>query len=380
LIGSIEQITSAASPTPNTQGEDALNAWVKWTNTHGGINGHPVKVFIVNDQGDPAVGLSEAQTLVQSDHIIAMVGQTATITLPTWAPYILASRIPVVGGYVGYAIFYQNPMFYPVGSIATSNAWGQFKAAKEEGVKTVGILMCNTSPSCIAALPFYVAEAKANGLNVAFQQYGSPTQVSYTAQCLALKQAGAQGVVQGGLQSGAIVMAGNCAQQNYHPKWIAANDAPTVNTIKAAPALANTVGSAEHWNCQGPPTANTKDYYVAMKKYAPQWLVGTKLYNSIGNDNQCAAWDSAMTFQQAILNAHVPRSATASNSDVIRGLAQFQGQQVGGYTPPLYFSDGSKPNPQTYCAYLYKYQGTKLIPIPSTTGYTCEPDHPGGKP
>ena len=39
--------------------------------------GHPVKLTIIDDKGDPATGLAAAQKLVQQDHVIAIVGQAA---------------------------------------------------------------------------------------------------------------------------------------------------------------------------------------------------------------------------------------------------------------------------------------------------------------
>ncbi len=52
---------------------------MKWTNSHGGINGHPVDVVAeyADDKADPAVGLAAVKDLVENQHVIAIVGSSA---------------------------------------------------------------------------------------------------------------------------------------------------------------------------------------------------------------------------------------------------------------------------------------------------------------
>jgi branched-chain amino acid transport system substrate-binding protein len=369
LIGSIMQETSSTTATRATEGEDALNAWVKWTNTHGGINGHPVKVFILDDKGDPAVGFSEAKTLVETDHVIAIVGQQAAVSDATWAPYVVQQRMPVIGGQQTQGLFFTNPMFYPVGGDVVANIWGQMKSAAVQGVKKVGVVLCTESPACAQAQAIFKADAQSVGMDPVYNTLASATQPSYTAECLAAKQSGATAVA---AFVNDVVLSRDCARQNFKPKWINADEGPTIATILAAPALGNAVGSSEHWNCRGPQTSQTKAYNLAMAKYAPQWLKGGSKY-ATGGIVDCSVWDAAMGFRKAILNSNVAPSATATNEDVIKGLAKFQGETLGGFSPPMTYSDGSKPNPRAKCTYLYKYKGTTLIPVPGTTKYTCQP-------
>jgi branched-chain amino acid transport system substrate-binding protein len=369
VIGSIQQQTSSATATRSTQAEEALNAWVKWTNTHGGINGHPVKAIILDDKGDPAVGLADAKTLVETDHVVAIVGQTAGQTDQTWAPYVLQQKMPVIGGAQINALWFTNAMFYPVGGDVIANIWGQMKSAAVQGVKKVGVILCTESPACAQAQPLFNADARSVGMDPVYNALASGTQPSYTAECLAAKQAGAEAVA---AFVNSVVLARDCARQNFKPKWISADEGPTISTILAAPALGNAVGSSEHWNCRGPQAPQTKAFNLAMAKYAPQWVKGGSKY-ATGANADCSMWDAAMGFRKAILNANVAPSATATSADVIRGLSMFQGETLGGFSPPMTYSDGSKPNPIAKCTYLYKYKGTTLIPVPGTIKYTCQP-------
>jgi branched-chain amino acid transport system substrate-binding protein len=242
------------------------------------------------------------------------------------------------------------------------------KSAAVQGVKKVGVILCTEVPACAQAQPLFKADAQSVGMDPVYNALASQTQASYTAECLAAKQAGAEAMA---VFVNVPVFVRDCSRQNFKPKWISADGGPIVSTIKAVPALGNAVGSSEHWNCAGPETPQTKAYNLAMKKYAPQWLPGGSKYITTGEN--CLEWDSAMGLRQAILNANVASSAAVTSEDVIRGLAMFKNQSVGAYSPPMTFSDGTKPNPIAKCIYLYKYKGTTLIPVPGTTKYTCQP-------
>src|SRR6266550_8984356 len=52
--------------------DDASRVWESYTNDNGGINGHPVKLIIKDDAGDPGKALQAAKGLVEQDHVIAI--------------------------------------------------------------------------------------------------------------------------------------------------------------------------------------------------------------------------------------------------------------------------------------------------------------------
>jgi branched-chain amino acid transport system substrate-binding protein len=368
LIGSIETESSSAAAGTSTEAVDTLNAWVKYTNSTGGVDGHPVKVVIIDDKDDPAVGLAAAKTLAQTDHVAAIVGQSSE-TDETWASYIQAQNVPVIGGTQIDTEWFTNPMFYPVGGTVIANIWGQMKSAAVQGIKKVGVLLCTETPACAQAQPLFKSEASSVGMTSVYNALASETQPSYTAECLAAKEAGVQAFA-GYVND--VVLARDCSRQSFNPKWIDADEGPTISLIKQYPELANTVGSSEHWNCLAAPTPATQPFYTAMKKYAPQWIKGGKDYASAANSD-CSTWDSAEAFALAVQKADVGKSATVTSADVIRGLAQFKATTVGAYSPPMTYSDGTKPNPQAVCIYLYKYKGTTLINVPGPNKFTCQP-------
>ena len=55
------------------------NAYFDCVNANGGINGHPIKLYIETEQTNPAQIAADAKQLVQTDHVVGIVGNTSII-------------------------------------------------------------------------------------------------------------------------------------------------------------------------------------------------------------------------------------------------------------------------------------------------------------
>jgi branched-chain amino acid transport system substrate-binding protein len=55
------------------------NAYFSCVNANGGIKGHPIKYYIETEQTNPAQIAAEAKQLVQTDHVVGIVGNTSII-------------------------------------------------------------------------------------------------------------------------------------------------------------------------------------------------------------------------------------------------------------------------------------------------------------
>jgi len=55
------------------------NAYFTCVNNNGGINGHPIKYYIQTEQTNPAQVAAVAKQLVQTDHVVGIVGNTSII-------------------------------------------------------------------------------------------------------------------------------------------------------------------------------------------------------------------------------------------------------------------------------------------------------------
>ena len=67
---------------PGTSFTDIANmasAYFTCVNNNGGINGHPIKYYIETEQTNPAQVAADANKLVQTDHVVGIVGNTSII-------------------------------------------------------------------------------------------------------------------------------------------------------------------------------------------------------------------------------------------------------------------------------------------------------------
>ena len=55
------------------------NAYFACVNANGGINGHPIKLYIETEQTNPAQIAADAKQLVQTDHVVGIIGNTSII-------------------------------------------------------------------------------------------------------------------------------------------------------------------------------------------------------------------------------------------------------------------------------------------------------------
>src|SRR4029077_8467892 len=72
---------------------DPYKAWIDTVNASGGINGHPLKFVYFDDKSNPGVSITDVHTLVQTDHVIAIVD--ATNVDQGWASYVQSAGVPV---------------------------------------------------------------------------------------------------------------------------------------------------------------------------------------------------------------------------------------------------------------------------------------------
>jgi branched-chain amino acid transport system substrate-binding protein len=57
-----------------TDGPNMINAYFTCVNANGGVNGHPLKLFVELDQTQPSQIAADAKQLIQSDHVVAIDG------------------------------------------------------------------------------------------------------------------------------------------------------------------------------------------------------------------------------------------------------------------------------------------------------------------
>jgi branched-chain amino acid transport system substrate-binding protein len=346
---SIGQVGAYSGPVPGLDGQGyGLQAWVDYTNAHGGVSGHHLNLYVGDSKGDPSTEVSEIEQIATQHSVVAFAGM-GTFNLASSASYLAQEKIPVIGGNNADIIFNEKPYLYAQGTafvplIATG--FGDIPT----GMSKVGIVYCSESPGCaqthtVLFKDGITAAAGGQGVYASEVSLASP---SFTAQCLAAKQAGVQVLAVAFDSADLLRLATNCNAQNYHPVYAFGGTVATDQL--AGPSFMNGSVSSQSnapWFLSTGPLATMK---AAMAKYEPGKAVG-----SIAVEG----WTAGVILGQALTNALAHNSSgTITRQDVVNGLAQIKSDTFGGLTPPLSFT-ASGVQPESFCYFPIVVSGGK---------------------
>lgn len=370
-IGQIAAQEAPGSP-KSTLAQDVLDAWAKSRNANGGVAGHPIEVESRDDKADPAQGQAVARDLLENEHVVAIVGNSATYSEAAWGDLAKQANVPVVGGIAYGQVWNTNPMFYLVGPDQVALLYGQMYLAKNTvGATKVGLLLCDTANVCDASIPVFQEFAKQVGVEISALVRGGSTAPDYAAQCLAIQQSGAKVMIIAGPPVKQV--AEDCVRQGYKATFMVV-DAVGLNASTAAktPELDGAVGPLSGFPVYEEFPAS-KPLFDAMRQYHPEYLEGGEDYDQFTSGSTAAlVWSSAEAFAKAVENSGAAPADVVTSQQVIGGLAKFNGETLGGIVPPLTYGDGTAPNPQVKCFFSMQVSGGKLTaPQALTTG--CMP-------
>jgi branched-chain amino acid transport system substrate-binding protein len=352
---------SGTNSTDFVSAEPTLEAWADYVNAHGGIEGHQVKLYILDDAGSASQALTDAKELVQQDHVVAMVGEMSTPS-STWESYIDQAGIPVVGGNPSDTLFFQNPNFYPSGATANLSFASVIKAVGGANAKGA-FFYCTESPLCSQLQPIVKQAYSAAGGSVANISPITSSSPNFTSQCLAARSAGVESIYTAVPAETLVSIAENCAQQKYNPYFL--TDMLSV-TPQIAGQLSKITGFQMLDNSNDAPYFATSlpaiaTFQAAARKYAPSALNPQTL-----TENAVSAWAAGQLLSAAV---KASGSTAVTSSSIKDGLyALPKGTTLGGLTPPLTFSKG-KPA-AVGCIYVAGVTSAGLT-MPKGSGAFC---------
>jgi branched-chain amino acid transport system substrate-binding protein len=322
----------------------ALNVWAASTNACGGLNGHRIKLYFDDDQGDPSTAASKVQNMIQDKKILAFVGNIQVLTVDAVAPIIRRTGIPIIGSDITNSTWFTNPLMFPQGAPQQSIAYGfLYGATQFYKVKNVGLFYCIEVPrSCTDTAEAFKALAPQMGAVVKVMSQVSLTQPSFVQQCLEMKNAGVDAV---GLNMDAASMkriARSCEQVGFFPH--AMGHPLGVGNQKqflGSKWLGNSYVPLNVFGWMADTTPAEKYYQAQVGKFDPGFDTGGAA--SLG-------WTAGALLLAASANLSPEHPTT---QQLLDALWTFKGQkftELGGLTGPRSF--GKDQNPKVpYCLF-----------------------------
>jgi branched-chain amino acid transport system substrate-binding protein len=324
----------------------ALNTFVASQNACGGLNGHKIKFYQADDQGDPATAATKAQEMITQKKVLAFTGNIQVLTIDGAAPVYKKYGIPIIGNDISQNTWWTNPLFFPQGSNHLSISYGYlYGLTKYHGVKDVGNIWCIEVPrNCEQINRAMIEMAPQVGANFIKQIQVSITAPSYVQQCLEFRNAGVKGLSLSIDAASMVRLARSCTQVGYAPKltayplavgnegqfqagnnkWLAGTYVP----MNVFPWMGNTSPAEKYWQ-------------ASIKKYNPGFTSGGAA--SLG-------WAAGALLVAASSELSATNPTTQQFLDV---LWKFQGQkftELGGLSGPKWFAKDKYPR-VPYCIF-----------------------------
>jgi branched-chain amino acid transport system substrate-binding protein len=352
VIGTIGNFSGPSGQPEHLAG---LQAWVNSVNAGGGIKGRQVKLIVQDDQGDATKSQADIRQLVQVDHVLAIVSPEAGGTESGWAPYVQQQHVAVIGGQADTPLWFSNPSFFPSGATVLTSLEMQAYSVKAAGKATFGSVYCAEIAACKQVLPALQGYAKAFKLNMATSAAIAVSAPTYTAQCLAAKQAGAQALIIDASYAAGSRFAPACSQQGYSPVYVIPSGAFDNRYLQVSQVNGAYVPTTNALWFDSTPAVD--QFKQAMAKYEPSTALGP---------NPISGWTGGALFGAAA--ASLPAKATAA--DVFTALYTLpKNDTLNGLTPPLNFHTGA-PASQVNCFFLAQINEGKLT-APKGTAPIC---------
>ena len=214
---------------------EMTQAWVRYQNERGGLNGHPIEFLVADDGGDVARHQALVREMVEKRKVIAFLMNFEAIGGEQSADYLASKRIPVVGSVLGENFVYGRPTYFPQAA-AGDAMWESSVAALAQvvvpaGKTKLGLFGCAEVAACQIGVDAASKFAKSVGLEVVYKGKLSIAQPDYTSECLALRNAGAQlmWAVMEALSYKRF--ASSCVRQNYKPTYSVAGQGVTAEML-----------------------------------------------------------------------------------------------------------------------------------------------------
>lgn len=330
--------------------QQTMGVWQAYVNQHGGLNGHPVHVYIEDDGADPSTSVSDVEQEVSQDHVIAFVGNLMPLTAQASVSYLQQQNIPVIGGDASSATWWQSPMLFPQGGsdLGADQALFTVKAAAAKGYTKMGVLYCVEDPTCSNNIQSLIQRAQQAGITTVYSSSFSITQPDFTAQCLDAKNAGATLLYFAGDGDSLMRMSNNCGAQGYKPEYAGDSIAITAN-LASNPNLNGLIAGQTDFPWVDSFTPAQATYQQAVKQYDPQLA---------SSATTAAEWTAGMLAVAAAKDL----TATPTSAEFLQGLWSIKNNNLGGLAPPLTFNQNAPATPSN-CFFLMTLQNGQFADL-----------------
>jgi branched-chain amino acid transport system substrate-binding protein len=224
-----------------TQMKEGCDAYFKYINDSGGVNGRKIEWIVENDSYNPQQTAAVVKKLVDRDGVFAIVSTLGTVTNLAVLPFLAQRGVPIVNPAGGHMLLNKPTDKNVFGILPLSSEIGESMtdfAVTKLGAKRVAIFFQNDQfgkdqrDGAVEALKNHNLQSVAEASYV-------PSDVDVSAQVVALKQANPDAVILGIIPKHAALFVKEAQRLGWKPKIVGHNTVadPVVLDLAGAEAL-----------------------------------------------------------------------------------------------------------------------------------------------
>jgi branched-chain amino acid transport system substrate-binding protein len=337
----------------------AIRAWAAYINTQGGVNGHPVKVILGDDNANPSRSQAIVRQMVEQDHVIAFLNEYS-FTLDSVMPYLEEKKIPIVGSIGGHPAGDHSPMmFNPLLGPDVGQAWGFIlnTLTQAPGKKKIGILYCREASICGILKDGFKKLLPYEGLEVVYEAFVSLAQPDYTGEVIQAQRAGAD-VILPLIDTAALNRVVTAAKrQNYEPAFVGTYNLNQDLIYNFGENLEGIFLTSRMGPWDTSPLNQT--YRDAMARYQPKAARG---------DLGAGVFVAGKLFSDKIgpFIQEPPRT-----EQILEGLYALHNETLGGLLPGVGFKRDAEHVDTNQCIIPVRFTGGKFVAHPK---FVCAPN------
>ena len=338
----------------------AIRAWLADVNSRGGLGGHPVRVILADDGGDPARTQAIVRQMVEKDHVIAFLYPYAIGTLVPVLPYLEQKGIPVLGQMgAEQAADYSSVVFQPFMGSDKGTAWSFVLAVTAQtDKKKLGIIYCREVQSCAVVKDGIKKLLPYQGLEDVYDAQISLAQPDYTAEMLGAQRAGADVLIIQADVATVNRIAQSAHRQGYRPVLSAPHNLQHQDILAYADELEGLVSYSRIPPYDSPKMA---DYRRAMSTYQPKAPLG-----ELGG----AAFVMGKLLETRIAPLLDDDPTSAEITEAMYTLRQ---ETFGGLLPGVSFPRSKDRSEVNLCAIPTTFREKKFVARDPQESFLCAP-------
>lgn len=338
----------------------AIRAWVADVNSRGGLAGHPVRVILADDGGDPARAQAVVRQMVERDHVIAFFYPYAIGTLVPVLPYLEGKGIPVLGQMGAETLAdYSAAVFQPFMAADKGTAWGfMLSLAAQTDKKKIGILWCREVAACGLVKDGIRKLSGYKGLEVVYDAQISFAQPDYTAEVLRAQQAGVEILMTFADIATVNRVAQSSHRQNYRPVLSATHNMQHSEALNYADELDGLLTYSRIPPYNSPKMAA---YMKAMRTYQPKAPIG-----ELGG---------AAYVMGQLLEARIAPllDDDPSPAEITEAMYTLKNETLGGLLPGITFPRQKDRSEVNLCVIPVTFKDKKFL-TPASEAFVCAPN------